>query len=146
MELQAIPRGPLLLRDFGRSRNKADHKTRSIEAILQTYPELQFVLIGDSGEQDPETYSSLVRSYPKRIRVIYIRSVDPAAARIAAVARLAQEVAKTGCQLVLVPDSEFAAAHAAGEGLIPPAALEAVRREKNADRTAPRIPAQRAMR
>jgi phosphatidate phosphatase APP1 len=139
MDLQGIPRGPLMLRNLS-PRMQKNHKQAAIENILRTYPGLKFVLIGDSGEQDPEIYSAAIRRFPERIRVVYIRSVDPSPARIAAIAKLAAEVAKTGCQLVLAPDSELAAAHAAGEGLIAPGALPGVRREKLADRTAPRIP------
>jgi hypothetical protein len=40
-------------------------------------------------------------------------------------------VQSTGCQLVLVPDSEFAAVHAAGEGLIATAAVADVRAAKH---------------
>jgi phosphatidate phosphatase APP1 len=132
IELQGLPLGPLLLRDFGLRMNK-DHKTDAIEAILGTYPRLKFILIGDSGEQDPEIYSEIVRRHRERIQVIYIRSVDPRPSRLAAVQELIEEVAPTGCQLVLTPDSEFAAAHAAGEGLIAAAALADVRADKKAD-------------
>jgi phosphatidate phosphatase APP1 len=132
LELQGLPLGPLLLRDFGLRMNR-NHKTEAIEAILQTYPELGFILIGDSGEEDPEIYSGIVRRHPDRIRVIYIRSVDPSAARADAIQELIEEVAPTGCQLVLVPDSEFAAVHAAAEGFIPAAELANVRADKKAD-------------
>jgi len=53
--------------------------------------------------------------------------------RLAAIEKLVAEVAKTGCQLVLAPDSEHAAAHAAAEGLIRPDDLRAVRSEKKRD-------------
>lgn len=132
MAVQGLPAGPLLLRDFG-LRMKKNHKTEAIESVLQTYPKLKFILIGDSGEQDPETYSEIVRRFPKRIRVIYIRSVHPAASRVAAIEKLIYEVAPTSCQLVLAPDSEFAAAHAAAEGLIPASELANVRADKKAD-------------
>jgi phosphatidate phosphatase APP1 len=132
LEVQGLPLGPLVLRDFG-LRMRKNHKTEAIEAILQTYPALRFVLIGDSGEQDPEIYAEIVRRHPQRIRAIYIRSVDPGPSRIAAVERLIEEVARTGCQLVLASDSEFAAAHAAAEGLIPACELANVRADKKAD-------------
>jgi phosphatidate phosphatase APP1 len=137
MQHQGIPLGPLMLRDFGLSGRKSgrDHKARQIDAVMTGYGGLKFILVGDSGEQDPEIYREVVRRHPDRVCAIYIRSVDPDPARIAAVAKLAAEVAKTGCQLVLVPDSEFAAAHAAGEGFISPAALSEVRQDKNADRS-----------
>jgi phosphatidate phosphatase APP1 len=138
LNVQQIPLGPLLLKDFGdhllfAARDHHGHKLACIESILQAYPQLPFVLIGDSGEHDPEIYSEVVRRFPQRVRVIYIRSVDPDPSRIEAIDRLIDEVRHSGAQLVLVPDSEFAATHAAGEGLIAPAALVDVRADKRAD-------------
>jgi phosphatidate phosphatase APP1 len=132
LDLQGFPRGPLLLRDFG-FRMPKEHKTRAIEAILSTYPKLGFVLSGDSGEEDPEIYAAIVHRFPERIRAIYIRSVDPG--RVSAIETLAREVAKTGCQLVLAPDSVPAAAHAAAEGLIQASELLAVRADSDSDRS-----------
>ena len=132
LEVQALPLGPLVLRDFG-LRMQNDHKARAIDAILRTYPALPFVLIGDSGERDPEIYADIVRRHPRRIRTVYIRSVDPRPERLSAIQALAGEVARTGCQLVLAPDSELAAAHAAAEGLIPAATLSEVRADRSAD-------------
>jgi phosphatidate phosphatase APP1 len=132
LQQQQLPAGPLLLRDYG-LRTKKDHKARAIENILATYPALRFILIGDSGEQDPEIYADILSRFPERIRVIYIRSIDRSAARLKAVGKLVEQVASTGCQLVLAEDSEFAAAHAAAEGLIPAAELSRVRIDKMAD-------------
>ena len=78
-----------------------------------------------------EPLHGIVQRYPRRIRAVYIRSLSDK--RIAEVERLIVEVAKTGCQLVLAPDSEFAAAHAAAEGMIPAAALADVCADKKAD-------------
>lgn len=33
------------------------------------------MLVGDSGERDPEIYGNLARLYPKRVRRIFIRAV-----------------------------------------------------------------------
>jgi phosphatidate phosphatase APP1 len=138
LEAQGLPLGPLVLRDFG-LRMKRHHKCEAIAAILRAYPALPFILIGDSGEQDPEIYAEIVRRHPRRIRAIYIRSIDPRAQRLQAIEKLIGQVAPTGCQLVLAPDSEFAAAHAAGDGLIPAAALSEVRADKRADLARPRL-------
>ena len=132
LQRQGLPAGPLLLRDYG-LRMRKDHKAAAIEQILATYPAHRFILIGDSGEKDPEIYSSVVSRFPDRVRVIYIRSVDRSPARLRAIDELVRNVAPTGCQLVLAPDSEFAAAHAAAEGLIPAAELAAIRADKVAD-------------
>ena len=40
------------------------------------YPALPFVLLGDSGQHDPEIYSEVVRENPGRILAIYIRDVS----------------------------------------------------------------------
>ena len=135
LEVQGLPLGPLALRDFG-LRPQKSHKEKVIAGILDTYPKLKFLLIGDSGEQDPEIYADIVRRYPQRIRAIYIRSVNPDPVRIAAVEGLIEEVAKTGCQLVLSADCEPAAAHAAAEGLIQASELRAVRADTVSDKSA----------
>ncbi len=133
LEVQRLPLGPLVLRDFGLRMDK-EHKSRAIDAILCTYPALPFVLIGDSGEHDPEIYADLVRRHPRRIRTVYIRSVDPRPGRLRAIHSLIEEIAPTSCQLVLAPDSEFAAAHAAADGLIAPGELAEVRTDARADK------------
>jgi len=130
LEVQGLPLGPLMLRDFGLSSSK-DHKSEAIVDILRTYPKLKFILIGDSGEQDPEIYTRIVQRFPERIRAIYIRSVNPK--RIVEIEKLASEVARTGCQLVLAAEAEPAAAHAAAEGLIQASELRAVRAEKDSE-------------
>jgi len=138
MRVQAIPIGPLLLRELGvrevfKLSNHRNHKLDKIELILRYYPGMRFVLIGDSGEQDPEIYAEVVRRYPQAVRMIYIRSVTPDPARIEALDRLIEEVSATGAQLVLAPDSVFAASHAAAAGLIGVDALASVRSDKKQD-------------
>lgn len=132
LRLQGIPLGPLLLRELNvRSLLQPDlsrnHKLEKIEKILRTYPALPFVLIGDSGERDPEIYAEIVRRHPDAIKVIYIRNVNPDPARIDALDRLSVQVSASGAQLVLAADSSAAAAHAVAEGLIHPDALTATR-------------------
>jgi phosphatidate phosphatase APP1 len=140
-QIHRIPLGPLFLRDFGdhllfSAHHHQHHKLSQIAPILELYPQLPFVLIGDSGEQDPEIYRQVVHTFPTRIRVIYIRNVTSDPARLAAIDALVAEVRHTGCQLILTPDSEGAATHAAAEGLIATEALRAVRTEKARDASA----------
>ena len=58
------------------------HKRTEIGRLLALFPEREFVLVGDSGERDPEIYGTLARENPGRIRAIYIRDVtgEPAMA------------------------------------------------------------------
>ena len=138
-DIHGIPRGPLFLRDFGTDKPSPEdnHKMSRIESILNTYPDLPFILIGDSGEKDPEIYRDVVKAFPDRIRAIYIRSVNPEQSRIAAIDQLIAEVQETRSQLILAPDTEFAATHAAAEGMISTGALAEIRSEKRIDQTTP---------
>ncbi|MDB5792702.1 MAG: hypothetical protein JWQ80_2726 [Massilia sp.] len=140
LRVQDIPLGPLLLRELkvrDLLSSNHNHKLDKIELILNFYPDMQFVLIGDSGEQDPEIYTEIVRRHPTSVRMIYIRNVNPDPARIDALDRLIEEVSSTGTQLILCPDSVFAASHAAAEGLIRVDRLGMVRSDKREDDSAP---------
>ena len=55
-------------------------KPHQIEPLIQAYPGHRFVLIGDSGEHDPEIYAAMMRKYPAQIARIYIRNVSGASA------------------------------------------------------------------
>ncbi len=86
-----------------------------------------------------------MRRHPQRVFAIYIRSIDPDPSRIAAIDQLVEQVRHSGAQLVLAPDSELAATHAAGEGWIAPQALSAIRDDTRADAHAP-VPKLRSIR
>lgn len=111
LELQKIPLGPLMLRDWGITAEEllpashAGHKRQAIDQILSTFPTLPFLLIGDSGQEDPEIYASVIRDFPGRIFGVYIRNVHPDPKRAEAVRTLALELGKTGGVLVLADDS-----------------------------------------
>ncbi len=50
------------------------HKTNHLRYfVFNTLRSL--VLVGDSGERDPEIYGNIARLYPKRVRRIFIRAV-----------------------------------------------------------------------
>jgi len=51
------------------------YKPGVIEPLLRKFPKRQFVLVGDSGEKDPEIYGALARKHPAQIRRILIRDV-----------------------------------------------------------------------
>lgn len=52
-----------------------EFKTREIEALFKAFPRRRFVLVGDSGERDPEIYGSLARKHGEQVRAIWIRNV-----------------------------------------------------------------------
>lgn len=48
-------------------------KVSAIRFLLEHLPQRSFVLIGDSGEKDPEIYGKICRKYPQRIKGLFIR-------------------------------------------------------------------------
>ncbi len=139
MDLQTIPRGPILLRDWDislgsiASTRHFDHKGVAIRNIMHTYPELPFILIGDTSQHDPEIYRHIVSEFPNRVLAIYIRDVTRDEERSTAVKRLADEIRAAQSTLVLAEDTLGAAMHAAEQGWISRDALPNVRAEKRAD-------------
>ena len=139
MDLQNIPVGPILLRDWdielsALSPNRLrGHKEPLIREILDLYPGLPFVLIGDNSQKDPEIYRSILDDYPGRILAIYIRNIEDHPERSASVKALAEEVLSAGSTLVLADDSFAAATHAAEHGWITRESLPSVRQEEKAD-------------
>lgn len=142
LELQEIPLGPIFLKDFGThtpftAGDHMSHKLENIRSVLETYPDLPFILIGDNSEQDPEIYARIVKEYADRIRTIYIRKVNERYEQENDTEKLIREVSETGSQLVFAPDSEFAANHAASEKLIAVDALDEIREGKELDQRSP---------
>lgn len=50
-------------------------KLEKIEPMMNRLPHRRFILVGDSGEKDPEVYGELARRYPDRILHVLIRNV-----------------------------------------------------------------------
>ena len=138
----SIPLGPLLLKDFGdhtlfSSGDHHEHKLASIERILQTYPAAAFRADRRQRRAGPGDLQRGGARHPQRVRAIYIRSVDRDPSRVGrrsnAWSSRRAPAARSWCSS---PDSEFAAAHAAGEGLIRAPTLRSVRADSEQDRQA----------
>lgn len=63
-----LMRKMLLLRQRG--------KAIVIHSLLSTFPNRKFLLVGDSGERDPEIYCRAAQRFPDQVKGIYIRNVD----------------------------------------------------------------------
>ncbi|NNE82401.1 MAG: App1 family protein [Alphaproteobacteria bacterium] len=50
-------------------------KPAVIENLLARFPDRKFILVGDSGEADPEIYGDVARRFPDQVRAIVIRNV-----------------------------------------------------------------------
>ncbi|MEX0891525.1 MAG: phosphatase domain-containing protein [Gemmatimonadota bacterium] len=144
MEHRAIPLGPILLRDWGWTGERSMptrhrvHKLEAIRHILDSYPTLPFILIGDSGQEDPEIYHEIVGAYSNRIMAVYIRDVGGIGPRREEIAALREEVRRAGSDLVLARDTVAAARHAAEAGWINPEALPGIEADTASDEFADR--------
>jgi phosphatidate phosphatase APP1 len=142
--LQDIPIGPVLfLRNWGINEEEIlpikhrAFKTRLIRQMLDFYPDLPFILLGDSGQEDPEIYAEIVHEYGDRVIAVYIRNVSRDVKRPEAVQALADEVIEAGSVLVMADDSVDIARHAVEEGLISADWLPHIREEKAKDEEPP---------
>jgi phosphatidate phosphatase APP1 len=125
MAYNGLPPGPLRLTDYGLDREKlvkqrhAEHKLAEIGRIATAYPHLPLVLIGDSGQQDPEIYLAAARAHPGRVAVIYIRDVSHQR-RAGEVEALAAQAAGLGAPVLLASATATFAEDARRRGLIGP--------------------------
>jgi phosphatidate phosphatase APP1 len=52
-----------------------EHKLKTIGGLMREFPRRRFILVGDSGEEDPEVYGEIARAYPEAVVRILIRNV-----------------------------------------------------------------------
>jgi phosphatidate phosphatase APP1 len=111
-----FPLGPVLLRDLLGTWAGREQKHDRIREVLELHPDLSFVLVGDSGEHDPQIYADIVREHPGRILAVYIREVrlDPGDGRVERVS----DAWGSDVPFVLAADSDAVRRHARGIGLL----------------------------
>lgn len=141
IDFHRIPKGPLLLREMAvrvlrpwriKEVNR-NHKTEVIRKLFDMYPAMKFILIGDSGQRDPEIYSDIVEKYPGRVKAVYIRDagIRDNVARIKALSRSILQ--NSSSEMILVKDSEAAALHAIDKGFISPGQVRYILEKKEED-------------
>lgn len=119
-----FPAGPLLLTDWGPGHasllrvGTQRHKLTALRILADALPRARFVLVGDSGQQDPDIYAAFAAERPGRTAAVYIRRADdrsPAAEqRLALAARVLEDA---GVPYVFAPDSATMLQHARDHGL-----------------------------
>ncbi len=116
MEINQIPLGPLMLRDLGLtkehfisgSHNK--HKLIQVERIFEIVKDIPFILIGDSGQHDPEIYLQVVKDFPGRVKMIYIRDANTGRKKAL---QAGEQIRVLGVGFLIVKNTMEAARHAA---------------------------------
>lgn len=76
----AYPEGTLLLTDWGPTRtrwfrNGTGHKVNSLRRLVREFPDVQWILIGDDGQRDPDIYNGFALRYPEHVAAILIRNL-----------------------------------------------------------------------
>ena len=81
-----FPKGPLFLREhmnllqiFNRKRRSIQtkhHKEQTLTLLMQSYAHKKFILVGDSGQKDPEIYFNIAKMFKNQVETIYIREVS----------------------------------------------------------------------
>jgi len=115
-----FPKGAVLLRSFNSIFQKVTgsekpHKQKEILNILEAFPNLNFILIGDSGEHDATIYTDIAAQFTNRVLCIYLRSVKHRR-RMQAVKSIVDNFRVT--PVLLVETSADAEAHARTQGFI----------------------------
>ena len=144
LDLNAIPRGPLLLRDLGFDQNKFlksghDHKLTKARGLMNLYSDLPFVLFGDSGQEDARLYANAAKEFGNRIKAIFIRDIDPGvpSEHDRRTQRFVDETSRLGVPMYLVKDSTEVAKLAIEHGLLPSHSLQEIELATQRDRDRP---------
>lgn len=123
--INKLPKGTFLLRKLNYSIYKFwksgggshEHKYEKIKRLLEFYTEQKFILIGDSGQEDPAIYSKLAFEFPGRIEGIYIRRIRSKSFSEKN-ENLDARLAKVNTSYIEVKDTQQAARHALNKGFI----------------------------
>ena len=77
-----LPKGIFLLSQLKRlhevlktGQNKHSAKFMRIVRIIEAFPEQKFILMGDDSQEDPNIYASIVKHFPDKIQVVYLRRI-----------------------------------------------------------------------
>ncbi|WP_420454612.1 App1 family protein [Rubrivirga sp.] len=132
LEHRNVPPGAVFLKDFGVDPGKFiktghhAHKLERIEEVLRFYPDLPAILVGDSGQEDPEIYQRVVARFPGRVRAVFVRDVT-GPARDREVDQITRDVEARGVPMRRVASTVEAAEAAAELGLVDDDAVHRVR-------------------
>jgi phosphatidate phosphatase APP1 len=85
-ELHQLPKAVLLLKDIKTSLKdffltgggNHNHKFDKIKHILEFYPNLEYVLLGDDSQHDAFLYEAICKIFPVTVKAVYIRQTGDA--------------------------------------------------------------------
>lgn len=123
-EIHQLPKAVLLLKDiksrvsdfFRNGRGGHNHKFEKIKHILEFYPNLKYVLIGDDSQHDPFLYEAICKIFPVTVKAVYIRRTGKKEKEKVSIAL--KNLESLGISVCYFTHSSEAIAHSKAIGLI----------------------------
>jgi phosphatidate phosphatase APP1 len=78
LEKNGFPRAALTMRNLGWQTVRGGYKEPALARLAARFPGLPFVLVGDSGERDPEIFAAFMKASPGRVLRAYVRRATAA--------------------------------------------------------------------
>lgn len=95
-----------------------DHKFYNVKRLIEFYPELKFILLGDDSQKDPEIYFRIQKIFPSHVTAIYIRCTKEKLRP--EVVQIMSDIGKNGVKTCYFHNSSTAINHSRDIGLISP--------------------------
>ncbi|MGJ3234478.1 App1 family protein [Marivirga sp.] len=122
-KVRNIPKGPFLLQEYKSGLRDLlftgggshQHKQDKIKRLMTLFPNLKFILIGDSGQRDTEIYRQALHEFPERILAVYIRKIGK---KDNFDQETTQEFQDKGVPLLMLENTKEAENHAKKTGFI----------------------------
>ena len=116
------PPGPLLLTDWGPTpdrvfRSGRAHKRAQLARLAAEFPAMRWLLIGDDGQADEDTYGRFARDHPENVAAVCIRQLSPGEAVLAG-GRSRAAAADTDVDWFTAPDGAGMLSALEGVGLL----------------------------
>lgn len=123
-EINQLPKAVLLLKDiktsltdlFFSGRGDHNHKFEKIKHLLEFYPNLQYILLGDDSQHDPYLYEDICKIFPLSIKAVYIRQTGSSPKQKAL--KALHNIESLTISVCYFKDSSEAMAHSKSIGLI----------------------------
>ena len=122
--LHKLPKAVLLLKDIKTGiadfifsgRGDHNHKFEKIKHILEFYPKLKFVLLGDDTQADPYLYQNLCKIFPITVKAVYIRQTGARPKR--KTVEIMKNLENMGVECCYFKHSSEAIAHSKAIGIV----------------------------
>jgi len=96
---------------------KHSGKFTRIVRIMESFPQMRFILLGDSSQRDPYIYASIVEHFPQQVHAVYIRDIYKKNKKN--VVEVLTKIEQAGIPCCFFSHSKEAILHSRKIGLIP---------------------------